>query len=66
MGPLGMGLLFDASGGWTVPLTVLTALTVPMVLFALTFARPRYIEDELPTRASGQDTSDASSSPERM
>lgn len=50
VGPLGTGLLFDLTGGWTVPLTVLTVLTVPLVLFGLTFARPRYIEDELPGR----------------
>ena len=51
IGPLGTGLLFDLSDGWTVPLSVLTALTVPLVLFGLTFARPRYIEDELPSAA---------------
>jgi MFS transporter, CP family, cyanate transporter len=66
IGPLGTGLLFDVSGGWTMPLSVLTGLTVPMVLFGLTFARPRYIEDELPGRDGRQETSEASSSPERM
>lgn len=49
-GPLGTGLLFDLTGGWTTPLAVLTVLTVPLVFFGLTFARPRYIEDELPDR----------------
>jgi MFS transporter, CP family, cyanate transporter len=63
MGPLGAGLLYDLTGGWTVPLCVLTVMTVLLVLVGLTFARPRYIEDELP---SGQDSSAASSSPERM
>ncbi|MDQ4084295.1 MAG: MFS transporter [Actinomycetota bacterium] len=55
LGPLGTGLLFDLTGGWTVPLTCLAVLTVPLVLFGLTFARPRYVEDELPDRqpASG-------------
>jgi MFS transporter, CP family, cyanate transporter len=48
LGPMGTGLLFDVTGGWTVPLGVLTAMTVPLVLMGLTFARPRYIEDELP------------------
>jgi CP family cyanate transporter-like MFS transporter len=47
LGPFGTGLLFDVSGGWTLPLAVLTALTVPMLLLGLTFARPRYVEDEL-------------------
>jgi MFS transporter, CP family, cyanate transporter len=49
-GPLGTGLLFDLTGGWTAPLTVLAALTVPLVLVGLTFARPRYVEDELRAR----------------
>jgi MFS transporter, CP family, cyanate transporter len=47
-GPLGAGLLFDVTGGWTVPLGVLAAMAVPLVLVGLTFARPRYVEDELP------------------
>ncbi|HEX2174470.1 MAG TPA: MFS transporter [Nocardioidaceae bacterium] len=50
LGPLGTGLLYDLSGGWTVPLAALAVLTVPLVGFGLTFARPRYIEDELPRR----------------
>jgi MFS transporter, CP family, cyanate transporter len=50
MGPLGTGLLFDLTGSWTVPLLVLAALTVPLVLLGLTFARPRYIEEELAER----------------
>jgi CP family cyanate transporter-like MFS transporter len=52
VGPLGAGLLFDLTGGWTLPLTVLTAMAVPLVLVGLTFARPRYVEDELPRRAT--------------
>lgn len=63
MGPLGAGLLYDLTGGWTVPLSVLASLTVLLVLVGLTFARPRFIEDELP---SAQESSAASSSPERM
>jgi CP family cyanate transporter-like MFS transporter len=47
VGPLGTGLLFALAGGWTLPLTVLSAMTVPLVLLGVTFARPRYIEDEL-------------------
>jgi len=63
MGPLGAGLLYDLTGGWTVPLGVLAGMTVLLVLVGLTFARPRFIEDELP---AAQDSSSASSSPERM
>ncbi len=47
VGPLGTGLLREASGGWTLPLLVLLALTVPMLLTGLRIARPRLLEDEL-------------------
>jgi len=47
VGPLGTGLLYEASGGWTVPLLVLLALTVPMLVSGLRIARPRLLEDEL-------------------
>lgn len=49
VGPLGAGLLYDLTGGWTAPLVVLTLLGVPLVLLGLTFARPRYVEDEMQT-----------------
>jgi len=63
VGPLGAGLLYDLTGGWTVPLGMLAGMSVLLALVGLTFARPRFIEDELP---SAQDSSSASSSPERM
>ncbi len=47
VGPLGTGVLFDLSGGWTAPLVVLMVLTVPMLWTGLLFARPRLLEDEL-------------------
>lgn len=47
IGPFGIGLLHDLSGGWTVPLVVLAALTLPQLAVGLRLARPRYIEDEL-------------------
>jgi MFS transporter, CP family, cyanate transporter len=50
VGPLGTGLLFDLTGRWTLPLAVLAVLTVPLMLIGLTFARPRYVEDELDAR----------------
>lgn len=50
VGPLGAGLLFDLTGSWTVPLGVLTFMCVPLVLAGLTFARPRFLEDELRQR----------------
>jgi CP family cyanate transporter-like MFS transporter len=54
LGPVGMGWLNGLTGGWTVPLLVLTGLCVPQLLIGLYAARPRYIEDELsPARTSG-------------
>lgn len=46
-GPFGVGLLYDLTGGWTVPLSALMALTVPQLLAGLTVARPCHIEDQL-------------------
>ena len=40
IGPFGVGVLHDATGGWTVPLLVLTALVVPMVALGVYVARP--------------------------
>lgn len=51
LGPFGLGLLYDVSGSWTVPLLVLTALAVPQIAVGLLAARPRHVEDELPERA---------------
>ena len=47
LGPFGMGLLRDLSGGWTVPLLVLTALSVPLAIVGDSVARPGCLEDEL-------------------
>jgi CP family cyanate transporter-like MFS transporter len=49
LGPFGMGLLYGATGGWTVPLAVLTGLTVLQLGAGLLVARPSYIEDSLST-----------------
>ncbi|HSE10967.1 MAG TPA: MFS transporter [Nocardioidaceae bacterium] len=49
IGPFGMGVLFDATGGWTVPLSVLCVLSLAQVAVGLTVARPSYIEDSLKT-----------------
>jgi len=48
VGPFGMGLLYDLSGGWTVPLVALTLLVVPQLVAGLSVARPCYIEDQVP------------------
>ncbi len=52
IGPFGMGLLHDVSGGWTVPLVALTALLVPQLVAGLAVSRPSYLEDQLPARPS--------------
>jgi CP family cyanate transporter-like MFS transporter len=47
LGPFGMGLLYDLSGGWTVPLTALTVVLVPQLVACLVVGRPAYVEDQL-------------------
>ena len=47
IGPFGVGVLHDASGGWTVPLLVMTVFLVPQLLVGLAVGRPAYLEDEL-------------------
>jgi CP family cyanate transporter-like MFS transporter len=49
VGPFGMGVLHDRTGGWTVPLSVLCVLALAQVAAGLTVARPAYIEDALRT-----------------
>jgi CP family cyanate transporter-like MFS transporter len=46
-GPFTVGLLHTATGGWTWPLSFLTALTVPQLLLGAYVARPAYVEDQL-------------------
>jgi CP family cyanate transporter-like MFS transporter len=45
VGPLGMGLLYGLTGGWTVPLLVLVGLCVAQLFAGMAVARPSYIED---------------------
>lgn len=40
LGPLAIGVLHTATGGWNVPLSVLLALVVPEIAFGLLAARP--------------------------
>ena len=51
-GPFGVGVLHDATDGWTVPLLVLLALSVPLFAVGLYAGRPVHIEDQLPRRAT--------------
>lgn len=49
VGPFGVGLLHDVTGGWTVPLIALIAVSVPQLMLGLAVSHPSYLEDELPT-----------------
>ena len=49
IGPFGVGLLFELTGGWTVPLLALIVLMVPQFVAGLLVSRPAYIEDQLPS-----------------
>jgi CP family cyanate transporter-like MFS transporter len=49
MGPFGIGLLYDATGQWTVPLLGLTILCVPQIITGVVVSRPGHIEDQLNT-----------------
>jgi CP family cyanate transporter-like MFS transporter len=50
IGPFGVGVLHDATGGWTVPLVVLLALSAPLFVVGLYVGRPAHIEDQLRAR----------------
>ena len=52
VGPFGMGLLYDLTDGWTVPLVLLIALAVPQLVAGLAVSRPAYIEDQIRVRPS--------------
>ncbi len=52
IGPFGVGVLHDTSGGWTVPLLVMTVFLVPQLLVGLAVGRPAYLEDELEASTS--------------
>jgi CP family cyanate transporter-like MFS transporter len=42
-GPLAMGVLHGATGGWHVPLTLLLALVAPELVFGMLAARPGFV-----------------------
>ena len=47
IGPFGVGVLHEATDGWTVPLLVLIALSVPLFVVGLYVGKPAHIEDQL-------------------
>ncbi|MEO9323337.1 MFS transporter [Nocardioides sp. C4-1] len=48
VGPVGLGLLREATGSWTAPLVVLAVSAVPSTLAGWYACRPRFVEDEEP------------------
>jgi CP family cyanate transporter-like MFS transporter len=44
-GPLGLGLLREATGSWSIPLLALAATAVPGVVAGWFACRPRFVED---------------------
>ena len=54
LGPVVVGALHAATGGWDVVLWVLMATTIPFVVAGLRAVRPTYVDDELITLSPGQ------------
>jgi len=52
VGPFAVGVLHDATDGWTLPMLLLLALALPLLPVGLAVAKPVYIEDEITARAS--------------
>ncbi|SFR87742.1 MFS transporter, CP family, cyanate transporter [Agromyces sp. CF514] len=44
--PIGIGLVHEATGGWTLPLVLLAATAVPAAIAGFLAARPGYLEDD--------------------
>lgn len=55
-GPLLVGVLHDATGGWTTPMTVMLALLVPTLLFGTLAGRPRLVAGASAAGASADPT----------
>jgi len=47
LGPLVVGLLHDASGGWMLPLLFLLAVALVAIIPTISLAKPAFVEDEL-------------------
>ncbi|WP_435737604.1 MFS transporter [Cellulosimicrobium sp. PMB13] len=48
LGPIGLGLLREATGSWSVPLLALAATAVPGLVAGWFACRPRFVEDTAP------------------
>lgn len=62
-GPLAVGVLHTATGGWEMPIALLLALVVPQVVFGLRVARRGYVR---PVRRAGQAATAAVAVPETV
>lgn len=51
LGPLLVGVMHDASGGWTVPLLFLAIVSIAAVPFGVVLSHPRTVEQDLRERA---------------
>ena len=47
IGPFAIGLVYDATGGWTAPLWLLMVLVLPLLAVGAYVGRPAYLEDQL-------------------
>jgi CP family cyanate transporter-like MFS transporter len=47
IGPFAIGLVYDATGGWTAPLWLLMVLVLPLLAIGAYAGRPAYLEDQL-------------------
>ena len=47
VGPFAVGLVYDATGGWTAPLWLLMVLVLPLLAVGAYAGRPAYLEDQL-------------------
>lgn len=47
VGPLTVGALYGATGGWTVPIALLLVLVAPKVVVGMIAAKPGYVDDQL-------------------
>jgi CP family cyanate transporter-like MFS transporter len=46
-GPILVGALYQSSGGWGLPIGLMTALLVPQTVAGVVAGRNRFVEDEL-------------------
>ena len=47
IGPFVVGLIHDATGGWSLVIVLLALTSVPLTLAGLRVARPSYVDDEI-------------------